>query len=180
MVLKQLFLVILLAAAAAMAAAHEALSLDGCPDKCGAVDIPYPFGVGVQPGTSRNCFLDLSFNLTCDNSTSTLYFGNYPVSSISLQEGQMDILTPVSKQCYRDYNDSYTNLYTKDFTISSTRNKFVTVGCDALSFIEFTKNNFTYASGCVSLCDEQPHQNKTTMELVRDWVLPIEYSCGIQ
>ncbi|XP_054811570.1 putative wall-associated receptor kinase-like 16 [Prosopis cineraria] len=162
MVLKQLFLVILLAAAA-MAAAHEALSLDGCPDKCGDADIPYPFGVGVQRGTSRNCFLDHSFNLTCNSSSSTLYFENYPVSNISLQQGQMDILTPVSKQCNGDYNDSYTNLYTKDFTISSTRNKFVTVGCDALSFIEFTNNNnFHCNSGCVSLCDElQSHQNKT-------------------
>ncbi|XP_028773360.1 putative wall-associated receptor kinase-like 16 [Neltuma alba] len=151
MMMKLLFFNILLAAAWAAA---EAQSLAGCPDKCRDVDIPYPFGVGVQPGTSRNCFLDQSFNLTCDNTTSTLYFENYPVSNISLQRNQMDISTLLSRGCCNRTGTIH-NIYTKGFTISSTQNKFLTIGCDALGVLIFRKN-FTYYSGCVALCDKPP------------------------
>lgn len=36
----------------------------GCPDRCGDLSIPYPFGVG------SGCSLDPSFNISCDTSTS--------------------------------------------------------------------------------------------------------------
>lgn len=35
----------------------------GCPDRCGNLSIRYPFGVGP------NCFLDPSFNVSCDTKT---------------------------------------------------------------------------------------------------------------
>ncbi|XP_054811803.1 putative wall-associated receptor kinase-like 16 [Prosopis cineraria] len=158
-VMMRMKLLLLINLLAMTMAATEAQSLAGCPDKCGDVDIPYPFGVGVQPGTSRNCFLDQSFNLTCDNSTSTLYFDNITVSSISLQQHQMDIFMLVSEGCYNQ-TGQLRSLYTKTFTISSTQNKFVSVGCDTLGMIYFQnnslRNNFTHYTGCVALCYSPP------------------------
>ncbi|XP_057793290.1 wall-associated receptor kinase-like 10 [Salvia miltiorrhiza] len=39
------------------------LASTGCPNRCGNVLIPYPFGVG------SGCFLEASFNVTCNTST---------------------------------------------------------------------------------------------------------------
>ena len=123
---------------------------------------PYPFGVGLQPGTSKYCFLDYQslFNLTCDNSTSTLYFFNAQVSNISLKQSQMDIYLNVSKDCYyNNQSSSYFSLNVGAFTISSTQNKFITIGCDAVGyfgFMNYLKSNFTSYSGCVAKCDGPP------------------------
>lgn len=35
------------------------IALPGCPENCGGVQVPYPFGIG------RGCFHE-GFNLTCD------------------------------------------------------------------------------------------------------------------
>jgi hypothetical protein len=48
----------LIQAAAAIAEQHEL----GCPDKCGDISIPYPFG--MKPGCFRQ-----GFQVTCDNSS---------------------------------------------------------------------------------------------------------------
>ncbi|KAI9104215.1 hypothetical protein K1719_023051 [Acacia pycnantha] len=169
--MKLLFLINLLAAA--MAAISEAQSLAGCPEKCGDVDIPYPFGVGQQPGTSRNCFLDYQslFNLTCNNSTSKLYFFKATVSNISLQQSQMEISINFPKDCYNQSQPSVPYyLYTGAFTISSYQNKFVTIGCDAVGYfgiLNYLESNFTAYSGCVARCDKRPpreiimHDDKT-------------------
>ena len=49
--------------AAAIAAQHDPLPITrpGCPDKCGDVSIPFPFGL------KRGCFLE-GFQVTCDHS----------------------------------------------------------------------------------------------------------------
>ncbi|KAK4253581.1 hypothetical protein QN277_010235 [Acacia crassicarpa] len=142
-----------------MAAISEAQSLPGCREKCGDVDIPYPFGVGQQPNTSRNCFLDYQslFNLTCNNSTSKLYFFNVPVSNISLQQSQMEISMNISKDCYNQSQPSVPYiLKTGAFTISRNQNKFVTIGCDAVGYFGTMETNFTADSGCVAICDKPP------------------------
>ncbi|XP_028800374.1 uncharacterized protein LOC114755673, partial [Neltuma alba] len=80
----KLLILFLLLVAAMEAAISEAKSLKGCLKKCGEVEIPYPFGVG------DNCSLEKPFNLTCDTSTSTLFYGKNPVSSISVQHVVLD------------------------------------------------------------------------------------------
>ncbi|KAL6317746.1 hypothetical protein AAG906_030500 [Vitis piasezkii] len=47
-----------------MAAPAAAQSKPGCPDSCGDVSIPYPFG------TREGCYLNEEFLITCDNRTS--------------------------------------------------------------------------------------------------------------
>ncbi|XP_028781543.1 wall-associated receptor kinase 2-like [Neltuma alba] len=154
MALKMVVFILIFAAAMAATGAQP---LAGCPNKCGDVDIPYPFGVGVQPRTSRNCFFDEPFKLTCNRST--LFFRDVPVSNISLQEGQMDISMPVSKICYDhsgvNLDQSTSSFYTGAFTISNTQNKFISLGCDTLGVISFL-DNLSYSGGCVTLCDTPP------------------------
>ncbi|KAI9097675.1 hypothetical protein K1719_025446 [Acacia pycnantha] len=154
--LKKMLFILLFAAAMA---ASEAQPLAGCLNKCGDVDIPYPFGVGVQPGTSRNCFLDETFQLTCDKST--LFLNNLPVSNIFLQEGQIDISMHVSRICYNlsgvVLDQSYSNFYTGGaFTISSGKNTIISLGCDTLAIVNFLDRNLSYSGGCVTLCDNPP------------------------
>ncbi|KAK4273960.1 hypothetical protein QN277_017258 [Acacia crassicarpa] len=154
--LKMMLFILLFAAAMA---ASEAQSLAGCLNKCGDVDIPYPFGVGVQPGTSRNCFLDETFQLTCDKST--LFLKDLPVSNIFLQEGQIDISMHISRVCFDRsgvvLDQSISNFYTGGaFTISSGKNTIISLGCDTLSFAYFPDHNLSYSGGCVTLCDTPP------------------------
>ncbi|XP_054787779.1 putative wall-associated receptor kinase-like 16 [Prosopis cineraria] len=156
--LKLLFLILL---AAAMAEVETQSSLEGCPRKCGDLEIPYPFGVGIQPSTGVNCFLEESFNLTCDNSTSKLlYRDNLQISSISPQAGQMEILMNISKICQnRSGVGLVQHLRTDDFTVSSTQNKFVTIGCDTLSITRAQnslRQNESYFNGCATLCEKPP------------------------
>ncbi|KAF7816785.1 putative wall-associated receptor kinase-like 16 [Senna tora] len=149
---------ILLSAIAIAAAVAEAQSLEGCPNKCGDVEIPYPFGVGQQRGTSRNCFLEKSFSLTCEDST--LFAGiNILVSTISLQ-GSLEIAMFVSRNCFNEsgieVEDRTAFLTISAFTISSTANKFITIGCDTYSKLIATNNYQTSVTGCITQCDAIP------------------------
>ncbi|XLU62352.1 hypothetical protein S245_021561 [Arachis hypogaea] len=137
------------------------IALDGCQRKCGDVQISYPFGIGNSNVTHATCFLEKSFELTCNSSTSTLIWGtNIPVKSINISGGQADMLIFVSVNCYS--NDSgntitYSPLHNltsiPSFTISSKDNKFISVGCDTFGYLNsFYDNNTGYSTGCLTRC----------------------------
>ncbi|KAK4273962.1 hypothetical protein QN277_017260 [Acacia crassicarpa] len=140
--------------ALAVMAFAAAQSLPGCLQKCGQVEIPYPFGVGVQSGTgNNNCFFQEAFQMDCRNST--LFHGNAEISSISLK-GQMDMCMPVSRICFNDTGGEIgkisVSLSTPGFTISSSENKFVSVGCDTYGYLNSFQNSHTYSTGCLTRC----------------------------
>ncbi|VVA29208.1 PREDICTED: wall-associated [Prunus dulcis] len=150
----------------ATATAAAAQALPGCPDYCGDLKVPYPFG------TVEGCYLGENFFINCTNkkNTTTSNFTEIPtaylmgniVTNISL-DGELQILQLVFHDCF--YNNdktgvvhisptsvSYT-LQVSPFTISDTRNKLVSVGCDTFAILEgYRQDEERYESGCLSLC----------------------------
>jgi hypothetical protein len=147
---------------------EPALSLPGCPDKCGDVTIPYPFGIG--DGCAAISF-NPSFAVTCnstfqpprpmiyvpasaDSNTST----PMEVINISLERGEVSIYAPVGYSCFEPNTNTLDN-YTGEFSLegtplilSSTRNRFMAIGCSALGLIGSSNPDLSVA-GCFSYCE---------------------------
>ncbi|XP_006649150.1 wall-associated receptor kinase 2-like [Oryza brachyantha] len=125
----------------------------GCPDKCGNISIPYPFGIG------SGCARDSTFQLECNHSSSPprLLARIDPTSSslklhlvgLSLADGEARI---------------YKNAWTKDspysdgaflgregpFRFSSAKNRLVALGCPNLGLLMDADE--MYVTGCMTLC----------------------------
>ncbi|KAF7816780.1 putative wall-associated receptor kinase-like 16 [Senna tora] len=145
-------------------------SLPGCPNKCGDVEIPYPFGVGHQSGTGNKCFLEEeTFSLSCDEN-SKLWHRNVEISSISVR-GHMDMSMNVSRVCYdgsgRVLTENAAYLTTPAFTISSKENKFTSVGCDTYGYILGSQSSGSaygsYATGCLTKCNTIPNEENAKL-----------------
>ncbi|KAJ9675890.1 hypothetical protein PVL29_024721 [Vitis rotundifolia] len=161
--LVQLTLVGLLLASAA-AATVNGQAKEGCLDRCGDVIIPYPFG------TNEHCYLSPYFLVTCNHSFNPpkLLLGkpspegnNFQVVNISLG-GELLILHYISYECRVNgpstvsyLNDGVSELWSGQFNISSTRNKFTMVGCDTYAWFEgrFKGHDGSYRTGCMSFCN---------------------------
>jgi hypothetical protein len=132
----------------AIVAAAATMAKPGCPSKCGDVEIPFPFGL------SEACFLDESFNITCQSEKP--FTGNIPVRNISIENHELHVRTLVARDCYqpdgrRDPRNS-TTLRSPEKTISNTKNKFTVIGCDTYAYLSVVQNGENYSFGCSSQC----------------------------
>ncbi|RWW48970.1 hypothetical protein BHE74_00044949 [Ensete ventricosum] len=161
--LFQIAATLLLPSAIAAAASNTtaAMSKPGCPNKCGEVDIPYPFGIGT------NCSME-GFDITCTEFPKPfLSETNIEINSISLVDHELTVRTYMSKWCYArpshantpvDYSFLFsTNTSVDDpFLFSATRNKFTVVGCSTLAYIGGENDDTdSYSSGCISICRDE-------------------------
>ncbi|TQD77133.1 hypothetical protein C1H46_037337 [Malus baccata] len=126
-----------------------------CPDHCGNLTIPYPFGIG------DGCYLDDRFNITCNISTQPptafLNTTNIEITNISLYDGELQILQFAAKDCYDAQGNSTGRTRSKlwvspPYTISHTKNVFVVVGCDTYAFFIGYQGEQKYTTGCMSIC----------------------------
>ncbi|OMO75922.1 hypothetical protein COLO4_25790 [Corchorus olitorius] len=126
----------------------------GCPDKCGNVTISYPFGI------EDGCYLNTNFGILCDKSsephTPYLMNTNIPVTNMSPQQGQLEILQFVAKDCYKnglreEWSRPWLWVPTM-FNISSTKNKFTAVGCDTQATVTGNRESRPTFTGCMSYC----------------------------
>ncbi|KAL5213218.1 hypothetical protein ABZP36_024065 [Zizania latifolia] len=137
--------------------------LPGCPDKCGDINVPYPFGIGAR------CARDSGFELTCDQSYSSprllSRYGQHLVK-LSLADGEAIALLNATRQCYNSTEDlvfvdsstqNYMPLDGSTYRFSAARNRFVALGCPNLGY--FVDSTGYYLSGCTSIC--RPVQSRT-------------------
>ncbi|PQM37232.1 putative wall-associated receptor kinase-like 16 [Prunus yedoensis var. nudiflora] len=153
---------LLIAQAAAITEGPQ-LALPNCPDHCGNLIIPYPFGV------KENCYLNSSFFINCTRDESREpqmipYWGNTRiiVSNISLEEAELQRFQSIAKDCYNKqgnltYRYDPSLSLRPPFTISHAKNKFFAVGCDAIALFEgyptFSDDQESYIAGCMSVCN---------------------------
>ena len=153
MIANILILSLLVYAATAVAASQ---ALPGCDDRCGDLQIPYPFG------TREGCYLNKNFLITCntthyDRPTPFLRTGNIQVTNISIS-GELHISNVAAKDCYPKSNSlkarrSSATLNLLEFTVSSTKNKFTVIGCDTYAYLSGLIEGQNYTTGCMALCD---------------------------
>jgi hypothetical protein len=136
------------------------LALPNCPDRCGDVEIPFPFGI------ADGCYLNGNFILSCNHSSGVLTWdGITPITNISIEEGQLDILAYVAYQCFNKSgfhlgdNHPWLNIGNESdsFTVSSTKNVFMAVGCDTYAYFYPGVENDSFSMGCLSKCRSTPN-----------------------
>uniref|UniRef100_A0A0E0KGQ8 Protein kinase domain-containing protein n=1 Tax=Oryza punctata TaxID=4537 RepID=A0A0E0KGQ8_ORYPU len=147
-------------------AAGRAVSLPGCPDKCGNVSIPYPFGVGDRCAAVG---LNLYFNITCDDTVRPPVpkLGDpgmqAEILDITLDRGEIRLTGFLSYACYTSSNSSYTSrpggfiVGGTQLRVSPSRNQLTVIGCNALGLmggahVDRPDGGDEYATGCYSHC----------------------------
>ncbi|XP_021746984.1 putative wall-associated receptor kinase-like 16 [Chenopodium quinoa] len=132
-----------------------------CSEKCGDMSIPYPFGIedGCYYKPPNN---PTSFHITCDNTTiplTPIYGVNFEVLNISLIEGELRTkLHHVSYDCYnqskRLLHQNQVGFNLSTFTLSSTKNMLVAIGCDTSAWFTGDRGGKNYQTGCMTKCVE--------------------------
>ncbi|KAL7263083.1 hypothetical protein ACSBR1_001292 [Camellia fascicularis] len=69
----------------------------GYMNRCKNVNISYPFGV------KEKCYINEHFLINCTDSKPYLRKSDIPVTNISLEEGELGIMYPVTCACYGGY-----------------------------------------------------------------------------
>ncbi|KAI5331656.1 hypothetical protein L3X38_021782 [Prunus dulcis] len=97
LIIVQLSVVVLLGAAIFTPIAAAAQAKPGCPEKCGNLTIPYPFGIG------DGCYLRPEFNITCNQaSTHPTYLtrNNLSITNFYFDEAELQIAHDAADSCH--------------------------------------------------------------------------------
>ncbi|XP_024045609.1 wall-associated receptor kinase 2 [Citrus clementina] len=140
---------------ASTASAAHAQAKPGCLNRCGDVEIPYPFG--TEPG----CFLNEDFRITCKDTHFNppkpfLGESNVEIVNISI-DGHLNVMQFTAKDCYgakgNSVDSNWPTLNLSKLSVSKG-NKFVVIGCDSFAFVSsgFLGED-SYESGCRSTCN---------------------------
>lgn len=128
---------------------EAAESLPGCPNKCGSLDIPYPFG------TRKGCYLSKEYKVDCKKQQiSKTNFKSLDISA----DGYMHGLIPLGYRCYKNHvvtKWSEPKIDMSRFHISNKGNLLTAVGCDTRADIKTTGGEgYIIGSLSMSYCDQ--------------------------
>ncbi|KAK7351077.1 hypothetical protein VNO77_10249 [Canavalia gladiata] len=145
--------VLQLVVVATLFGATQTLPKPNCPTKCGSVNIPFPFGM------SKECSLDSSFIITCNQTSHTPFLKNnrnLAVLNISL-DGQLQISSPVATTCYDNNTAEWVNqtnwvFYIAPFRLSPTGNKLTAVGVDTAGLLAPSTHSFEGYNYTATMC----------------------------
>ncbi|KAK1410821.1 hypothetical protein QVD17_37362 [Tagetes erecta] len=115
-------------------------AMEGCEDKCGAVRIPYPFGIGA------NCSVNAWYIVNCTSSTPYLSaFRQLQVLRVDLGNQTVTVNTPIMSDC--NHTKSL-DLSGSPFFFSRSQNKFVFEGCGNAFMMDHGRS----VTGCSTTC----------------------------
>ncbi|KAL6534280.1 hypothetical protein OROHE_013205 [Orobanche hederae] len=109
----------------AEATARTEASLAHCENKCGQTQIPYPFRVG------KGCYLEKSFEITCNHSTGYATIGDSNVDAISVSSHSLratgfsvlNLSYNISRE--RGYAYNFSMNTDNHYDVSRTKNAFI-------------------------------------------------------
>lgn len=119
----------------------DALPGSNCPERCGDVEIVYPFGIGAD------CAMEgfkLKCNKTEDNRGNVTLFSNMPVLNISLVNSQVRMKNYISYMCINRWRTSTLDLSDTPFTFSEQLNKFTVIGVNTLAYLSDSTVSYLY------------------------------------
>jgi hypothetical protein len=151
MVSKLVFKMTLLMLMFQLAKAAAPVAKFGCPDRCGDITIPYPFGTG------KDCYKDEWFAVECNKTTNPprAFISRFKmeVLNISVETGTATVKSPViSFNCTGREDGGSLDLTGSPFVFSYFRNVFIVVGCDTRAFMSGIEPQVL---GCVPTCGNQ-------------------------
>ncbi|BFG28238.1 hypothetical protein CerSpe_145120 [Prunus speciosa] len=165
LIIVHLSMVVLLGAAifTPIAAAAQALlpqAKPGCPEKCGNLTIPYPFGIG------DGCYLRPEFDITCNqSSTHPTYLtrtNHVSITNFNFDEAELQIAHAAAYSCHdargniipNNSNIVYYLMLPPLYTISETKNKLFVIGCEAFALLDLGKAEKNSQGYSVAACDK--------------------------
>ncbi|XVF51826.1 hypothetical protein PTKIN_Ptkin04bG0215400 [Pterospermum kingtungense] len=131
-------------------AVKATVSKPNCKSQCGDITIPYPFGIG------DDCNINGNFSITCNTSFNPPkpFLRDIEVLSISL-DGGLRILMGVRYKCYYETPENTSGNWwvfeLAKFSINSSRNKFIVIGCNIDAGLKGTEPN-NYGAECQTVC----------------------------
>ncbi|BFG28234.1 hypothetical protein CerSpe_145080 [Prunus speciosa] len=149
LIIVHLSMVVLFGAAifTPIAAAAQALlpqAKPGCPEKCGNLTIPYPFGIG------DGCYLRPEFDITCSqSSTHPTYLtrtNRVSITNFNFDEAELQIAHAAAYRCHDARGNIIPSNSSSDrvyylmlpplYTISDTKNKLFVIGCETFALLD--------------------------------------------
>ncbi|KAJ7004873.1 wall-associated receptor kinase-like 8 [Populus alba x Populus x berolinensis] len=141
------FLLLMLMFQPALARAPAGLAKPNCPDHCGNISIPYPFGIG------KDCYMAESYDVECDETSTppraSLRSIKMDLVNITLEGGAVVKGPVISVDSLRRQEVLPLNLEGTPFFVFN--NYFIAVGCNTRATL-WTKTGTTEHVGCDSIC----------------------------